>query len=155
MRIDVAAQLPVQHDDGHTLTTGSRLHHIGFVVPRISDAVQRFVSGLGVQWDGKVHHDPVQTVKVTFLEHPSGNAPSIELVEPATQDSSVSRFLKRGGGLHHLCYEVKSLDAQLEHALSAGAILISAPCPAVAFDGRKIAWIITPDRLLIEYLAQV
>ncbi len=129
-----------------------RLHHIGFVVPSIGDGVGRFITGMGLRWDGRVFHDPVQTVRVTFLEHGAPEAPMIELVEPASPQSRVAGFLKRGGGLHHLCYEVDALDARLESALAAGAVLLLPPAEAVAFSGRRIAWVCTPERLLIEYL---
>jgi len=129
-----------------------RLHHIGFVVRSIPDAVGRFTADMGLRWDGQVFHDPVQTVRVTFLEHRTPQAPMIELVEPASPQSRVSGFLKRGGGLHHLCYEVDSLDSRLESALGSGAVLLLAPAEAVAFGGRRIAWVCTPERLLVEYL---
>lgn len=128
------------------------LHHIGFVVPAIAGAVDRFVSGLRLRWDGQIFHDPTQAVRVTFLEHEAPGAPKVELVEPASQGSHLAGFLKRGGGLHHLCYEVDSLAAQLEKALAGGAILVRGPAAAVAFGGREIAWVCTPDRLLVEYL---
>lgn len=131
---------------------GECLHHIGFVVPSIADSVERFISGLRLRWDGKVFHDPLQAVRVTFLEHNWPDAPLIELVEPVSRESHLTAFLKRGGGLHHLCYEVDSLHIRLEDALSSGAILLRAPAPAVAFGGREIAWVCTPDRLLVEYL---
>jgi methylmalonyl-CoA/ethylmalonyl-CoA epimerase len=131
-----------------------RLHHIGFVVPSIGDGVGHFISGMGLSWDGQVFHDPVQTVRVTFLDHESSDAPLIELVEPASPQSRVAGFLKRGGGLHHLCYEVDSLDTRLETALEAGAVLLLPPAEAVAFSGRRIAWVCTPERLLIEYLGR-
>jgi methylmalonyl-CoA/ethylmalonyl-CoA epimerase len=129
-----------------------RLHHVGFVVPSIADAVDRFIAGMGLRWDGQVFHDPVQTVRVTFLQHPAPEAPQIELVEPASPQSRVAGFLKRGGGLHHLCYEVDSLDARIESALAAGAVLLLPPAQAVAFSGRRIAWMCTPDKLFVEYL---
>jgi methylmalonyl-CoA/ethylmalonyl-CoA epimerase len=39
----------------------------------------------------------------------------IELVEPLSDDSPVSNFLKkRGGGIHHIAYEVDDLEGQVE-----------------------------------------
>lgn len=128
------------------------LHHIGFVVPSIAGAVEHFTAGLCMRWDGRIFHDPLQSVRVTFLEQEAAGAPLIELVEPASPESHLAGFLKRGGGLHHLCYEVDLLDARIESALASGAILVRGPAPAVAFGGRKIAWVCTPDRLLVEYL---
>ena len=134
------------------MACGGHLHHIGFVVPSIADAVAQFCSGMPLSWDGQVFHDPVQTVRVTFLAHRTPEEPLIELVAPADRESRVAGFLKRGGGLHHLCYEVPALEPEVERSLASGAILVADAAAAVAFQGRRIAWICTPDRLLIEYL---
>lgn len=128
------------------------LHHIGVVVASITEAVSGFGSRLGLQWDERVYSDPIQTVLVTFLTHPTGAHPQMELVQPASAESRVSKFLKRGGGLHHFCYAVDSLEERIERELGRGAILIAPPAPAVAFENRRIAWMITPERMLIEYL---
>ena len=102
-----------------------------------------------VTWDGIVTHDPNQRVKVCFLQ--VGDS-LIELVEPAAPDSRVGRFLQKGGGLHHLCYEVDDLDAQLAVLSSRGTVITSPPLPATAFANRRIAWVMTGQRLLIELL---
>ena len=43
-------------------------------------------------------------------------------------------------------------EPALASARSRGAIVTRQPMPAVAFGGRRIAWIYTKNRLLIEYL---
>lgn len=129
-----------------------RFHHIGFVVSSIEDCAESFARGLGASWDGKITFDPIQKVRVTFLGGRSSTDPLIELVEPAEPQSPVSRFLKHGGGLHHLCYEVEDLEAHLDYCKSSGTIIMRSPVPAVAFNGRRIAWAITRKRLLLEFL---
>ena len=57
-------------------------------------------------------------------------------------------------GLHHLCYEVNDLEAELETARSHGGIVVRKPVPAVAFGGRRIAWVFTRYKLLVEFLEQ-
>ena len=76
----------------------------------------------------------------------------LELVEPAGTQSPVKKFLLRGGGLHHLCYEVDSLSKQLAYAKSNHDIVVGEPVPAVAFGGRRIAWVYAKSKILIEYL---
>jgi methylmalonyl-CoA/ethylmalonyl-CoA epimerase len=128
------------------------LHHVGFVVRHITEAAEGFVSTLKMQWNGRIFHDPVQTVRVTFLQHESPNLPMVELVEPESEQSRVAAFLRRGGGLHHLCYEVDSLKAHLDAVIAGGAVLLLDRTPAVAFGNREIAWVCTRERLLLEYL---
>jgi len=76
----------------------------------------------------------------------------VELVEPGGPESPVSRFVERGGGLHHLCYEVKDLDSHLRFCRSVGTMIIRPPVHAMAFGGRRIAWGVTRKRLLMELL---
>jgi methylmalonyl-CoA/ethylmalonyl-CoA epimerase len=129
-----------------------KLHHIGFVVLSIPESAECFARSLGATWDGNIIFDPLQNVHVTFLQGHSGTDPLIELVEPGGPESPVSRFLERGGGLHHLCYEVEDLEEHLEFCKSSGTIVIRPPAPAVAFNGRRIAWAITKKKLLLEFL---
>jgi methylmalonyl-CoA/ethylmalonyl-CoA epimerase len=134
------------------MENGATLHHIGFVVASIQSAAAGFVRSLALEWDGRIIHDPLQTVYVSFF-HPAlaGNA-VIELVEPEGNGSAVHKFLQRGGGLHHLCYEVDSLERQLERTRANRDLIVRPPQPAVAFDGRRIAWTYTRNQLLVEYL---
>ena len=129
-----------------------RLHHWGFVVGDIQAGASGFVTSLGAVWDGVVYEDPQQSVKVTFLTT-GDSRPSMELVEPMSEDSPVSRFLQTcGGGLHHVCYEIEDIEAVLANLRARGALITKQPLPAVAFAGRRIAWVITPEKLLVELL---
>lgn len=128
-----------------------KLHHIGFVVSSIQDSAESFALSLGATWDGNIVLDPLQNVRVTFFQGRNPTGPWIELVQPGEPESPVSQFLKRGGGLHHLCYEVKDLDSHLRFCQSVGTIIIRPPVPVVAFGGRRIAWGVTKKRLM-EFL---
>lgn len=127
-------------------------HHIGIVVDSIQNCVEGFLQSLEAEWDGTIFHDPNQGVRVTFLHGRQAGNPLVELVEPAGENSPVTPFLKRGGGLHHLCYEIEALEEQLRLSLEQGAIVVRPPLPAVAFQQRRIAWVYTKNKLLVEYL---
>lgn len=124
---------------------------MGFVVASIARTAEDMARTLSATWDGRIVHDPIQGVRVSFVE-PGGGQASVELVEPAGESSPVSKFLGRGGGLHHMCYEVDSLEAEIARLRAAGAMVVRPPVPAVAFDGRRICWMFTRQRLLLEYL---
>lgn len=129
-----------------------RLHHMGYVVQDIEPAIQGFERSLQAQWDNRISDDPNQKVRVAFLTTRPGDA-QIELVQPVGEDSPVHRFLReKGGGLHHACYMVPDLERQITEMRSRGALLAKRPKPAVAFDGRRIAWLITAEGFLIELL---
>jgi methylmalonyl-CoA/ethylmalonyl-CoA epimerase len=127
-------------------------HHVGFVVSSIETTVQSFAEMLEADWDGHVFHDPNQGVRVTFLKSCREGDPLWELVEPADEKSPVHSFAAKGGGMHHVCYVVDNLEDALARARSLGALITRQPMRAVAFGGRRIAWIYTRNRLLIEYL---
>jgi methylmalonyl-CoA/ethylmalonyl-CoA epimerase len=128
-------------------------HHIGFVVESISAMAHSFAESMNAKWEGKIIYDPQQKVQVAFLEsHSSGN-PLVELVEPTEEHSPVFSFLKRGGGgLHHVCFVTDTLEAQLERCRAQGSLIVRQPIAAAAFGGRRIAWVYTKNKLLIEYL---
>ena len=128
-------------------------HHVGFVVGSIENDVHSFAESLVAEWDGQIIHDPLQQVRVSFLRSKRSPAdPLFELIEPVGKDSPVTTFLERRGGLHHICYLSENLDAELETCRARGSLVVRAPVPAAAFGGRRIAWVYTKNKLLIEYL---
>src|SRR4051812_45361894 len=131
-----------------------RLDHLGFVVANIEAAMPGFIRSMAATWDSQVFADPNQKVKVAFLTTRPGDA-RVELVEPDGDDSPVLRFLNdRGGGLHHACYEVRELEQELSDFRNRGSLIVRRPMPAVAFQGRRIAWVMTPEKFLVELLEE-
>lgn len=137
---------------GFLITGKAVLHHLGFVVPSISAAAEAFAASISAEWDNDIIHDPIQRVRVAFFNPADARNPVFELVEPAAEASPVTRFLKKGGGLHHVCYEIDGLERGLTDAKQAGFVMVAPPAPAVAFGGRRIAWVWSRNRLLIELL---
>jgi methylmalonyl-CoA/ethylmalonyl-CoA epimerase len=129
-----------------------RLHHVGYVVPSITGAIDGFRSAMGLEWDGRVIHDPLQMVQVTFLATAFPDQPLIELVEPHGRRSPVKDFAEKGGGIHHVCFEVADLRERIAEREAGGDLLVRVPMKAAAFDGRRIAWMRTSAGALVEYL---
>ncbi len=120
----------------------------------IDEAASSLAGTLGAHWDGNRCEDHRQKVVVAFLTLGHGN-PFLELVQPLTVDSPVQNFLKNGGGIHHVCYEVDGLEEALLNVRAAGAIITRRPAPAPAFGGRNVAWILTKERLLVELFSRL
>jgi methylmalonyl-CoA/ethylmalonyl-CoA epimerase len=135
-----------------TAQVQGRLHHVGFVVHSIGEIAEGFARSIAGSWDGRIILDPLQGARVTFFRGPIPTDSLVELVEPVDEGSPVAKFLKRGGGLHHLCYEVEKLETQLQYSRSTGSLVVRTPVPAAAFGGRRIAWVYTKAKLLLEYL---
>ena len=87
-----------------------KLDHIGIVVRDIAASLEVYQVALGLPLRETVELAD-QLVKVAFL--PIGES-NIELVQPTSDDTGVARYLaKRGEGIHHICIEVKDIEAAL------------------------------------------
>lgn len=76
----------------------------------------------------------------------------LELVAPLGINSPIDRILKKGGGPYHICYQVPDMKEAITHLTGQGSFLLSGPVPAVAFEMREIAWLMTDANLLVELL---
>ena len=125
------------------------LHHVGVVVKDIGRSCDDYVTRFGFERRSEVIHDPLQTAYVQFLRFP-GDASCVELVAPDGPESKLTRALARGGGLNHLCYATDHIEAAFKTMVGRGMRPVQAPVPAVAFPGRRIAWLIGRDLALVE-----
>lgn len=126
-----------------------RLHHIGVAVRDISRSTEDYRRRFGCEPEGGLVHDPVQTAFIQFLRFP-GDSVLIELVAPDGPESKLRNALDKGGGLNHLCHSTADIESACRSLRQAGMVVIHKPTPAVAFGGRRIAWVAGQDRLLIE-----
>jgi methylmalonyl-CoA/ethylmalonyl-CoA epimerase len=126
-----------------------KFKHLGVAVPDLSKALAVYRDVFGYRMLSGPYADPVQKVSVCFLGGAT-NEPQIELVAPLTEGSPVQNILKKGGGPYHLCYESDNLDDAMAELVAKGCLIVSEPVPAVAFAGRRIAWLFTPTRQLLE-----
>src|SRR5208283_373111 len=124
------------------------LHHIGVTVGDVSEAAARYCR-LGYEPKTEIIHDPEQTVYAQFLKLP-GDRAYLELVAPDREDSKLRGALRKGGGLNHVCFATEDIETACEQLCSQSFFLISSPVSAVAFHGRRIAWLMGPDRVLTE-----
>jgi methylmalonyl-CoA/ethylmalonyl-CoA epimerase len=126
-----------------------QFHHVGVAVRDLGKAIPIYKTLFGYELTSGPFDDPIQKVSVCFLSRGEGDA-AIELVAPLGADSPVRRTLKKGGGAYHVCYEVANMDAAIAHLTGEGSFLLSGPVPAVAFEMRNIAWLMTEANLLVE-----
>jgi methylmalonyl-CoA/ethylmalonyl-CoA epimerase len=65
-----------------------------------------------------------QAVTSTYFEEPNCGV-RFEIIRPLGEDSHLHRFLQaRGGGLHHVCFQVESLDDACAQIKAAGGELV-------------------------------
>lgn len=128
-----------------------KLLHVGVAVPALGPAAESLARLFGYKLVSGPFDDPIQKVSVEFLAQSADDTTEIELIAPAAEDSPIRSMLaKDGGGAYHLCFETSDIEAALAHAKAIGCIIVSPPVPAVAFQGRRIAWIYTRSRQLFE-----
>lgn len=125
------------------------LHHVGYLVSDIRSAAAHFRDVLGYAAESDVIEDPQQTSLVQFLRLPGGQS-WLELISPNGPGGKLTAALAKGGGLHHLCYEVRDIDAACLKFRGKGCAMISPPVDARAFPGRRIAWFMDNRRFLFE-----
>ncbi|HEX3969460.1 MAG TPA: VOC family protein [Edaphobacter sp.] len=120
-------------------------------VPSLGPAADTLSTLFGYRVISGPFDDPIQKVSVSFLTQSDSDIAEIELIAPLGEDSPITSTLaKSGGGAYHLCFETTDIEQALVHAKNNGCIVVSPPVPAVAFDGRRIAWIYTRSRQLFE-----
>jgi len=126
------------------------IDHIGVVVGSLDAAAAYYASSFGLREVGGRIVDALQDVELQFLEDDAGAR--IELIRPLSADSPAARALKTGGGLNHICYRVADLEASMQALVANDAKVVREPLPAVAFDGRRVAFLYTRQRELIEFV---
>jgi methylmalonyl-CoA/ethylmalonyl-CoA epimerase len=128
-----------------------RLHHIAYVTKNVEHKADFFGRLLGFRVIAGPVVDQEQGVRVIFMG--IGGEAKVELLEPIGPDSPVQRFLANGGGIYHLCFEVDDLDKTLERIIKEGhAMVVKEPVEAPAIDGKRVAFIVTAERDLIEFV---
>ena len=100
------------------------LDHVGIAV-REGDAAAAAFSRLTGWPSGTLESVAGQAVRVCFLPAPApGQAPDgarLELLQPESDESAVGRFLaRRGEGLHHVCFAVDDIAAEIARLVEEG-----------------------------------
>lgn len=127
---------------------GLTFHHVGLACRDL--AVEAAVHALlGFEQEGVEFEDPHQRVRGSFQVLGGFR---VELLEPLDERSPLWDWLRRGVKLYHVCYETADLDDALARLDAAGHRTVAAPAPAVAFDGRPVAFVMLRTRGLVELL---
>ncbi len=114
-----------------------KIDHIGIAVPDLEEGIKLYRDVMGLKLHA-VEVVPDQKVKVAMFE--AGDV-HIELLEPTSEDSPISKFIeKSGGGLHHMCYEVDDVDDCLTEYSEKGVRLIDQTSRPGAM-GKKVGFL--------------
>jgi methylmalonyl-CoA/ethylmalonyl-CoA epimerase len=138
-----------------------KLDHIGFVVDDITRYVELF-NALGLTEATDPVEHPSQSAAASFINVGQEDDVYVEVLEPTHDISPITNFLKkRGGGLHHLCFEVDDIEKASENLVEKGFKMVNPVEDCAAYDKNlkrnckgvtRIAFFIVGDRLLVELI---
>jgi methylmalonyl-CoA/ethylmalonyl-CoA epimerase len=125
--------------------------HIGLFTRDLATGRRHLGQMLPVRdWSPEID-DPAMAVRVQFAEMASG--PRYELVAPFGPGNPVEGVLAQGKTiLNHVAYRVVALDDEIIRLRALGALPLAPPRPAIAFDGRRVVFLITPMRFILELI---
>ena len=126
------------------------IDHLAIAVKNIDDAASQLCSLFGYSRHTAKVTNTRQHVNVMFLTK-KGSLP-LKLIEPSTPSSPLSNFVRKGGGLHHLCFKVSNVEDACADLAARGARLLSPPQPGEAFDDESIAFLYVGLGLNIELI---
>jgi methylmalonyl-CoA/ethylmalonyl-CoA epimerase len=114
---------------------GTRIAHIGLAVRALDEILPFYRDVLGMP---ETPLDDADGARIAGLV--AGES-LVELLEPATDDSPIGKFVaKRGPGIHHVCFAVDDLDATLDRCRAANIRLID-ETPRLGAEGKRIAFL--------------
>lgn len=114
-----------------------KINHLGIATKGIDEALKFWEDALGLE---NVHTEVVEDQKVRVAMLPIGES-RVELLEPTSDDSPISKFLeKRGGGIHHIAVEVDDIEASLAKLKENGMRLID-ETPRIGAEGCLVAFV--------------
>lgn len=114
-----------------------KIDHIGIAVRDLTAVLAIYKTVLGLELKG-VEEVPSQKTRVAML---SVGESRLELLEAMGNDSPIARFIaKRGEGVHHLCFQVEDIAAELQKLQVAGIRLLD-ESPRPGAGGCLIAFL--------------
>ncbi len=115
-----------------------KINHLGIATKSLDEALKFWSDALGLE---NVHTEIVEDQKVRVAMLPIGES-RIELLEPTSEDSPISKFLEKrgGGGIHHIAVEVDDINAALAKLKAQGVRLIDSE-PRIGAEGCLVAFV--------------
>jgi methylmalonyl-CoA/ethylmalonyl-CoA epimerase len=115
----------------------NKIDHIAIAVKNLAEEITRYRDVLGLEYVGS-EVVAEQKVTVAFFKI---NDMFIELIAPIGPDSPISAFIeKKGGGLHHLAFEVDDINAAIKELQEKNVRMVNSE-PKNGVHHAKIAFI--------------
>lgn len=126
------------------------IDHLGVAVHDLDAGIQQWQDIFGYTRLTEPVVNTRQMVNVVFLE--KKGSLTIKLISPTSEESSIFRFTKRGGGLHHICFKVDDVNKSAIELQAHGLKVLAEPQPGEAFGDELIAFLSARNGLNIELI---
>lgn len=127
-----------------------KINHFGFLTKNIEKSLNEF-KALGYTKYSELINDNLRGVDILFIKSINGEV--IELVSPSFSYSIVSSIVdKQKNMIYHTCYETNDINEKIKELSNKGFILIDSPKPAIAFEGKLVAFMLSKNSGMIELL---
>lgn len=126
------------------------LDHVCIAVRKIDIARDKLCELLGYVPRTEKVVNTRQKVVVQFLQ--KAGSIDIKLIEPSDLTSPIIDFVKKGGGLHHLCFRAEHGATAIQELCDKGARVITEQQPGEAFNDNLIAFLFLGSGLNIEII---
>ncbi len=127
-----------------------KIDHIAIAVQNLESALETFMNVLGcAPGDITIEEVPSEKVRVAFI--PVGDT-KIELLQPLSDDSPISKFLqKNGDGMHHIALQTDNIEEETARLASVNLSTLGAPKEGAG--GKRIVFLHPKEtnRVLLEF----
>ena len=115
----------------------NKVEHIGIAVNSIEKSEGLFSRLLNIN-AYKVENVPSESVSTSFFRIGESK---IELLEATTDDSPISKFIKKKGeGIHHIAFEVADIESEMKRLKKEGFVLLNEN-PKRGADNKLVCFI--------------
>ena len=114
-----------------------KVEHIGIAVRTLADSVPLFEKLLNSQC---YKTEVVESEKVNTAFFKTGDT-KVELLESIDPTGVIAKFIeKKGEGLHHIAFEVRDIEAEMERLKNEGFILLNDK-PKAGADNKLVCFL--------------
>lgn len=120
-----------------------RINHVAIAVPDLAAACSIYRDTLGADLSAP-QVLPEHGVTVVFVNLPNSK---VELLAPLGEASPIAAFLAKSpaGGMHHICYEVDSIEAAAAQLAAAGCRVLGDGAPKIGAHGKPVLFLHPKD----------
>ena len=127
-----------------------KVHHIGYLVKNIDDAINEFVN-LGFT-AGETVRDEYRGIDICFMDN---DGYCVELVSPYCDESTVAGLIKKYKNTpYHLCYISNDFDRDIKELSDKGYVQMGEAKEAPAIGGRRVVFMMNGSIGMIEIVEE-